>query len=75
MTENYSDPWERSLKLSSGSVLWQGRPASYLLLSPMHSFVSVVQMLLFLLFVILPVTGKLDRNSFIDPTDCGKIPI
>ena len=36
----------------------------------MHSFVSVVHILLFLLFLFLPANDKLERNSFIDPTDC-----
>ena len=70
-TENDSGSWETCLKHSSGSLLWQGRPASYLPLSPSHSYVPVAPILLFLLFVILPTSGKSERIIFIDPKDCG----
>ena len=69
-TEKDSGSWETCNKHSSGSLLWQGRPASYLPLSPSHSYVSVAPILLFLLFVILPASGKSERIIFIDPRDC-----
>ena len=69
-TKKGSGSWERRHKHSSGSLLWQGRPASYLPLSPSHSSVSVALILLFLLFVILPASGKSERKIFIDPKDC-----
>mmetsp|Transcript_23803 Transcript_23803/g.52068 ORF Transcript_23803/g.52068 Transcript_23803/m.52068 type:complete len:268 (+) Transcript_23803:1-804(+) len=52
---NDSGPWERTLTLSSGSLLRQGKARQACLvyppLSPMHSFASVVRTLLFLLFL------------------------
>ena len=70
-TKKDSGSWETCLKHPSGPLLWQGRPPSYLPLSPSHSSVSVALILLFLLFVILPASGKSERIIFIYPKDCG----
>jgi len=66
-----SGAWETSHKHSSSSLPLRQTNLIFAIITIALFCVSVALILLFLLFVILPASGKSERIIFIDPKDYG----